>query len=361
MKKLLIKLIKLYQKIPGRFHDCCRFTPSCSNYAIEALEKRGLIIGMYLSIRRILRCNPLGGYGYDPVPERKKKMKRSLKLLLISFLVLPLTGCFKKDSLEDITIYTSAYPIEYIVNNLYGEHSTVNSIYPNNIQIEEYSLTDKQLKDYSKSHMFIFNGISKEKDYLIDMFEHNKDLMIIDATQSIEVDYNSTELWMDPSNFLMISSNVKNGLLEYISNHYLKEEIEKNYDDLKIKISNLDATLKLMSSNSNYTTIIVDNNALKFLEKYGFTVISVEETESLTQKVKNEVYSLIEGNKVDYIYTLDKENLSDIVKEIEVNTDAKILELHKLDNLTDKERSENEDYISLLSKNIDLLKNEVYK
>ena len=44
-----------------------------------------------------------------------------------------------------------------------------------------------------------------------------------------------------------------------------------------------------MSSNSKYTTIIVDNNALKFLEKYGFTVISIEETDSLTQKVKNEV------------------------------------------------------------------------
>lgn len=288
-------------------------------------------------------------------------MKRILKLLLISFLCLPITGCFKKDNLEDITIYTTAYPIEYIVNILYGNHSVIKSIYPDNIQIEEYTLTDKQLKDYSKSDMFIFNGISKEKDYLIDMFDSNKDLMIIDATQSVEVDYNSNELWMDPSNFLMITSNVKNGLLEYISNHYLEEEIENNYDDLKIKISNLDASLKLMSSNSDYTTIVVDNDALRFLEKYGFTVLSIEETESLTQKVKNEVYDLIEKNKVDYIYTLDEENLSDVVKEIQVNTDVKILELHKLDNLTDKERSENEDYISLLNKNIDLLKNEVYK
>lgn len=288
-------------------------------------------------------------------------MKRIFKLITVSLLLIPLSGCFKKDNLEDITIYTTAYPTEYIVNVLYGNHSTVKSIYPNNIKVEDYTLTDKQLKDYSKADMFIFNGISKEKDYLVDMFDYNKDLMIIDATQSVEVSHNLNELWMDPSNFLMITSNIKNGLLEYISNHYLKEEIEANYEELKIKISNLDAALKLMSSNSKYTTIIVDNNALKFLEKYGFTVISIEETDSLTQKVKNEVYKLIEGNTVDYIYTLDEENLSDIVKEIQVNTDVKVLELHKLDNLTDKERSENEDYISLLNKNIDLLKYEVYK
>lgn len=73
MRKLIIKMIRLYQKIPGNFHNSCRFEPTCSNYAIEALEKRGLIVGIMLSIKRILRCNPWGGSGYDPVPERKKK------------------------------------------------------------------------------------------------------------------------------------------------------------------------------------------------------------------------------------------------------------------------------------------------
>ncbi len=73
MKKVMIYLIKLYQKIPGKFHDSCRFVPTCSNYAIEAYQKYGFFIGTYLTIKRILKCNPWGGYGYDPVPERKKK------------------------------------------------------------------------------------------------------------------------------------------------------------------------------------------------------------------------------------------------------------------------------------------------
>ena len=67
MKYLLIKLIKLYQKIPGSFHYNCRFYPTCSNYAIEAIDKYGSIKGSYLVIKRILRCNPFHKCGYDPV------------------------------------------------------------------------------------------------------------------------------------------------------------------------------------------------------------------------------------------------------------------------------------------------------
>lgn len=73
MKKILIKMIRLYQKIPGDFHNNCRFTPTCSNYAIEAIERFGSIKGSYLAVKRLLRCNPFGKVGYDPVPKKKEK------------------------------------------------------------------------------------------------------------------------------------------------------------------------------------------------------------------------------------------------------------------------------------------------
>ncbi|MCL2101503.1 MAG: membrane protein insertion efficiency factor YidD [Fibromonadales bacterium] len=70
MKFLFIKPIKLYQKIhPAFFSGCCRFYPSCSNYAIEAIETHGIIKGLWLSACRILRCQPFCKGGYDPVPE----------------------------------------------------------------------------------------------------------------------------------------------------------------------------------------------------------------------------------------------------------------------------------------------------
>lgn len=66
---LLIQPIRFYQRYVSPLKpSCCRFTPTCSQYAIEALRKHGPIKGLLLAVWRILRCNPWGGSGYDPVP-----------------------------------------------------------------------------------------------------------------------------------------------------------------------------------------------------------------------------------------------------------------------------------------------------
>lgn len=67
MKKVIIKLIKLYQKTPGLIHFNCKFYPSCSNYMIDAINSYGVFKGIYLGIKRIIRCNPFSKGGYDPV------------------------------------------------------------------------------------------------------------------------------------------------------------------------------------------------------------------------------------------------------------------------------------------------------
>lgn len=69
MKQLVIGLIKLYQYcISPLTPPSCRFCPTCSNYAQEALTKYGFVKGMWLSIKRVLRCHPWNDGGYDPVP-----------------------------------------------------------------------------------------------------------------------------------------------------------------------------------------------------------------------------------------------------------------------------------------------------
>ena len=69
MKRICIALIRGYQKFISPIKpSCCRFTPTCSAYAIEAFEKRGFFVGLFLSVWRILRCNPFCRAGYDPVP-----------------------------------------------------------------------------------------------------------------------------------------------------------------------------------------------------------------------------------------------------------------------------------------------------
>ena len=71
MKHIMIWLVRLYRKyISPLKPPCCRFTPTYSAYAIEAFQKRGFFAGLILTVWRILRCNPFGKGGYDPVPDR---------------------------------------------------------------------------------------------------------------------------------------------------------------------------------------------------------------------------------------------------------------------------------------------------
>jgi len=77
MKKILIGIIKIYQKIPGPWHSACRHIPTCSDYAIEAIETYGSFKGGKMAFKRILRCNPFGTSGYDPVIKEDKNVKKN--------------------------------------------------------------------------------------------------------------------------------------------------------------------------------------------------------------------------------------------------------------------------------------------
>jgi putative membrane protein insertion efficiency factor len=70
LKRVLIFLVKLYRKFisPLKGRSSCIYTPTCSLYALEALEKYGALKGTYLAVRRVLRCHPFAQGGYDPVP-----------------------------------------------------------------------------------------------------------------------------------------------------------------------------------------------------------------------------------------------------------------------------------------------------
>lgn len=75
ISRILIYLIGLYKKYisPLKGTPSCRFTPTCSEYAIGAIREWGALVGTVLTVWRILRCNPFGRGGYDPVPQRKKR------------------------------------------------------------------------------------------------------------------------------------------------------------------------------------------------------------------------------------------------------------------------------------------------
>ena len=296
------------------------------------------------------------------------------KIILLIISVLCLSGCFKRDNMEGITIYTTIYPIEYITNRLYGDYATINSIYPNgvNIQLEKcdnctydlYTLTDKQLNDYSQTDLFIFNSLLHEGSYVTPMFHNNKKLKIINATDHLTIDefYGLEEIWLDPSRVLTISRNIKNGLFEYINNQYLKQNIENNFQKLKEELDKLISKLTEITKNAENKIIVVNNDVFKFLSKkqYGLTVYSLEENENLSSKTIEDVKSLIEDGTIKYIYIRQYDEVNDTIKNLIEGTDVEIIKLHMLTNLTESEKSNKKDYFTIMNENIDLLKKGLY-
>lgn len=286
-------------------------------------------------------------------------MKKIFKGTLFLLIIFLLSGCITKDSMENINISTSIYPIEFITNTLYGDHAKVLSLYPSDVDPYKYKFTDKQINNYSKSDLIIYNGLDNEKDYIVKMLNKNKRLKIIDSTAKIEYTNSLDEIWINPSNMITIAQNIRNGLKEYISSSYLQEEIDKNYDDLKLKLSTIDANLKEIVENAKDKNIIVADDDLQVLSKYGLNVISIDE-DTLDDKSLSDAKSLLSDKKVSYIFVKKDYKETETMKSLKENNKAEYLEIDTLNNISLEDKSNDKDYLTIMEENIDNLKKELY-
>ena len=293
-------------------------------------------------------------------------MKKKIFLIIISLFLL--TGCkfnLNNDNMKDIKIYTTIYPIKYLISSLYGDYSTINSIYPSGVDPKKFELSDKKLTEYSKTDLFVFNSLDRDRDFAVDMINKNKKLKVIDVSMGMNYDYDISELWLNPYNYLMMAQNTKDGLLEYVSNPYLisntdKTGIEDKYEELKYNLSRLDADIKEDISLSTYNTIVVDNDVFKFLEKYNLNVISLQETDSLSENTITEVKKLINNGNIKYIFSGDEET-NDTCKNLIDNYDVELVTLNTMKTIDGGITNSNENYITVMNNNIDLLNKELYK
>ena len=334
-------------------------------------------------------------------------MKKYRILLFVLGLFL-LTGCdaLKSDVMDDIEVYTTTYPTTYLINYLYGNHSTLHSIYPTGVNFREYDLSEKKINEYAKSDLFVFLGKEElDREYAVRMINDNKHLKLIDISNDLPYDYAPEELWLNPNNYLMMGKITKDNLRDYITNPYLVEEINENYEKLKYDLSKLDATYKENLSNAKNTTIVTDKDLFKFLEKYNIEVISLEEnivtltikdgdklsdisnkynvkisdiltfnnktSESLnvgeTIKVPiktidpsdvSKVKKLISEEKIKYIYS-DSIDTNDTVKGLIKDNKLELVTINTMYSIDGGVANNNEDYLTVMNENLELLNKEL--
>lgn len=274
-----------------------------------------------------------------------KKKKNLLKIFCLLLGLFSLTGCFKRDDMEDISIVVSTYPIEYIVKSLYGAYSNIDSIYPSGVDVNNYELTDKQISDYSKNTLFVYNGLSDEKNIARSFLNQNRNMKIIDVSYGLNIEYGKTseELWLSPNNYLMLATTTKNNLSDFINSKYLIQMIDTNYKKLQEDLSLMDANLRSIGAASK-KTVITTTNSLKYLENYGFTVISLEDSKNVTTDLKN--------NFKNGTYTtlfIKKGETSDTITDLVDNYKAKKVEVNMMNTLDSDERNNSDDYLSIMN------------
>ena len=333
-------------------------------------------------------------------------MKKKFILLLSMFL---LSGCslFKSDAMEDIDVYTTTYPVNYLINYLYKENANIYSIYPSDVNFKEYQLSEKKLNEFAKSSLFVFNSQDIDRNYAVSMLNINSDLKLIDATLGMNYNNSIEELWLNPYNYLMMAKNIKNSLNEYIDDPYINKEINEKYEELQYELSKLDATYKETLTNAKYKTIITDNELFKFLEKYNIEVICLEEyiktitiengdnlsdiskeynvsisdvltynnksdeTIKIGEKIKlpiktietstiNRVKKLISEKEIKFIFSNNNESnstINELIKEYELE----LIPINTMYSINGNVSNNNENYLTIMNNNLELLKKELYK
>ena len=280
--------------------------------------------------------------------------KKIIYLLIICIITLTCTtGCFESDELEESHITTTVYPIEYIVTRLYGK-GNITSIYPNGTDINNYTLTDKQINDIAKSTtIFVYNA-ANEKEIAKALVDKNKNIQPIGA--SYEYKYGIEELWLSPNNYLMMADNIKTRLKELSTSKYAAEEIEQNYASLEEDLSTLDANLRNIAKsakNNNKGPIVIAYDSFGFLEKYGFEVINITSENNITSSIKNK----FKNKTYKYIFVADKNKVSDSVKDLVDNYNAELVEINTMTTLTETERSNNDNYLTIMNEFLNNLSN----
>ena len=277
--------------------------------------------------------------------------KKILSVLLLGILVFT-CGCSNKKS-DGLKVLTTVYPIGFLAEQIYQD-GLILSIYPDGANVKEYELTNKQVKQYSKNDIFIYNGLSNEQNVAKNLINSNRKLYIIDVAYGLKFDNGVEELWLSPNYYLMLAKTIKDNLQDFVSSKYAKEELENRYNVLAEKLSVMDAELRNVAKSANEIgkgTIVASSNMFKYLKNYGFNVISLEEETNLSTIINS-----FKSKTYTTLFMKDTEEKSDAVKELEKNG-AKVITVNTMETLTKEEKENNDTYFTIMNEYMENIRN----
>jgi len=290
-------------------------------------------------------------------------MKR--KIFLILLLSLILVSCTNKNNDNNKNIYTSIYPIEYLTKGIVGDKYKVINIIPTGVEIHGWEPSMKTVASMSDSQLILVNGLGLESwaDSVSEsvgeskIVEVNKGIDYIKLTETEKEEHSHGDydphIWLSIKNMLVMAKNIEEEVVKLDPEN--KSYYEKNLERLESSLKELDGKFETALENYSGKAIIVPHDAFGYLVRdYNLKQIPIEGINSSSEPDLGTVAKIVDKAKSDNVNTVFYEygGSDKIAKTIAKEISGETKEIYSLENITDELIKNNEDYYTLMEKNL---------
>ncbi|MCD8501279.1 MAG: zinc ABC transporter substrate-binding protein [Bacillaceae bacterium] len=305
-----------------------------------------------------------------------------------------------KEFEETLKVYTTIFPLQDFVSKIGGEHVEVNNVVPVGADAHTFEPSPRTMVDITKADLYIYNGLGIEgfADAVADVLA-NESVKIVRASDGVElIDYDhghddldhdhdhddhghddhdhdhdhddhddhghnhdhgdeDPHIWLDPLRSIKVAENIKNALIDLRPE--AKEDFEQNFAALQTELEQLDQEFKEMITEVPNNTIVVSHAGYGYwtnrygIQQVGISGISPTNEPSIRQL--QDIIEFVKENKINYIM-MEQNIPTNITNTVITHVGGEALLLHNLEALTSEDVDNNEDYFSLMRRNIDVLR-----
>lgn len=299
-------------------------------------------------------------------------MNKKRVLLVSLFTMVLLIACsnigYEKDN--QLTVYTTVYPLHYFTERIGGNHVDVKPIYPTGADIHTYEPTQQEIMALADADLFFYIGLGlegfienakntlvHEQVYMVATSEAISEEML--GGEHLDEDHEHDDanfdphVWMSPILSDALAYSIKEALIELAPDN--KADFEKNFEELRDDLLKLDRKFIDMVSNTPIKTFFVSHAAFGYIaETYGLEQVAIAGLNSQSEPSQQQLASIVEyAKEQDVKYVFFEQNVSSRLTEvIQKEIGAESLMLHNLGVLTDDDVKNKEDYFSLMNYNI---------